>query len=266
MWNTLLILMAVLATIGFTVMHYSALLGILTIIIAVVLTVLNLLLLKKLPKILKNFIMCAGVIACMVLFWFMKPQTVKYKITDYSEEIIKVEKMAGKDSAKAEKMLEKLSEKYGETDSILGIQSYLCLMDDDYDGAYDALYRVKDHTSQEYYRRMELLLLLDTRSDTTSQLYNMYEEAAKIHTDWGYIQRMAGVAKFEQKKYDSAQYYLLSAVTIDETDAMAYYYLGASACEKGKYEDAAEYFNSALEYGVSEEVQSWIAWYVERMG
>ena len=30
MWNTLLILMAVLATIGFTVMHYSALLGILT--------------------------------------------------------------------------------------------------------------------------------------------------------------------------------------------------------------------------------------------
>lgn len=262
----LLILIALLAIIGFTVLHYSVVLGILTFIIAVTLVVLNFIIFNKFSKLLRNVIMWAGTVICLLLFWLMKPQSLKYHLIDYSMDMIKVEKMISSGNSKAEKQLEKMEEKYGETDSILGLNSYLCLMNEDFDGAYDYMYRTSDHTSKEYYRRMEFLYMVDGRTDTTWQLYNMYEEAAKNHTDWGYIQRMEGISKFEQQKYDSAEYYLLSAVTIDDEDAMAYYYLGAVYCEKAKYDEAKEYFKRALKYGVSDEVASWIAWYEERMG
>lgn len=265
MFIALMVLMLLLSMIGMTVMHYSVLWGILVCLCAVVLTVLYLVLLKKLPFVLKNGIMWGGFLICLVFFVMMKPQTSGYQLNGYMEDMIKVEKMINRGDKKAEKTLEKMKDKYGETDAIMGLYASLCLSDEDLEGAYDYMNRYSDRSSREYYQRMEVLYMLDSTRDTSGYLYGLYEEAADRYLDWEYMQRMAGAANFEKKYYDKAEYYLLSAIALDDQDEMAYYYLGAVYFEKGHFEDCKKYFYKALECGVSDEVKSWIAWYVERM-
>ena len=265
MYIALMVLMLFLSLIGMTVMHYSVVWGILACLCAITLTVLYLVLFKKFPPALKNGIMCGGFALCLLFFALMKPQNSKYQLTGYMEDMIKVEKMINNNDKKAEKTLNKLKDKYGQTDSIMGLYAILCLNDEDLEGAYAYMNQYSNRSSREYYQRMEYLYLLDSSRDTSGYLYGLYEEAAEKHLDWGYMQRMAGVANFEKKYYDKAEYYLLSAVALDDQDAMAYYYLGAVYFEKGHFDDCKKYFYKALESGVSDEVQSWIAWYVERM-
>ena len=209
MFIALMMLMLLLSMIGMTVMHYSVLWGILVCLCAGVLTVLYLVLLKKLPSVLKNGIMWGGFLLCLVFFVMMKPQTSGYQLTGYMEDMIKVEKIINRGDKKAEKTLDKMKDKYGETDAIKGLYASLCLSDEDLEGAYGYMNRYSDRSSREYY--------------------------------------------------------LLSAIALDDQDEMEYYYLGAVYFEKGHFDDCKKYFYKALECGVSDEVKSWIAWYVERM-
>ena len=262
---TVLLLLAVIAIIGMTVFHYSVVLSLIVCLVSVGLTVLKLLLLKKAPKAVSGIIMWIGIIACMGLFWLMKPSAVSAHFDDYTKQIIKAEKMVSSDTDKASDYIDKLEEKYGETDSILGLRAGVAMFDEDYEEANEYLDRISDKNTMEYYRRREMLYLFDTENDTTMQLYSLYADGAKKFPEWGYMQRMNGISRFEQGHYKEAKYYLLSALEIDNQDAVAFYYLGAASCETGDYDDSVGYFKRALQLGVSEEMQSWIAWYLERM-
>ena len=106
---------------------------------------------------------------------------------------------------------------------------------------------------------------MDIEQDTTKELYYLYEMMVQDHPEWAYAQRMAGITQYEKGNYSGADAFLKNTLELDQTDAVAWYYLGAISCEQGAPEYGKKCFVQAVENGASEELLSWIAWYMERM-
>ena len=265
MWVTMLLVLAGISIIGTVYMKYSVLMTILVCVIAGVLTVLNFLLFRKFPKIIKNVILIIGIVVCCVLLYIAKQKPLAYHFTDYTVDIMDTEDKMANNPKNSERYLERLVDKYGETDGILGMYSEMALYEDDIDKAYEYVEKMQDQNSMDYYKRMELVYLFDDEEDRTDSLYKLYENAAEAYPEWHYMWRMAGIANFEQENYTAAEYYLLGSLEIIKGDAIAYYYLGAASAEMGNNENAMGYFSRALEIGVDEEMQAWIAIYMEGM-
>ena len=161
MWVTMLLVLAGISIIGTVYMKYSVLMTILVCVIAGVLTVLNFLLFRKFPKIIKNVILIIGIVVCCVLLYIAKQKPLAYHFTDYTVDIMDTEDKMANNPKNSERYLERLVDKYGETDGILGMYSEMALYEDDIDKAYEYVEKMQDQNSMDYYKRMELVYLFD---------------------------------------------------------------------------------------------------------
>ena len=266
MWNVILLLTALSGVISLRYKE-GGFPAVLIIIISVASFVL-LILLNKLPDMGKRLLGIVSTAACIAILINISPVSAgKTNLYSYSEAIAGIEELMLDDKdSKAEKELEKLEDKYGETDETLGLRAYMSMNKKKFDDAYSYMSRFSDKRSIEYYRRLEVIYLYDEFEGKSKKLYDLYLEAADIHENWAYIQRMAGVSCFEKKDYSKAAYYLSKAAAIEPSDYITLYYLGAVCCETGDYDSGEEFFLTSIEYGATEQYQSWMLWYMERGG
>ncbi|MCD7865103.1 MAG: hypothetical protein LUG54_03660 [Clostridiales bacterium] len=129
-----------------------------------------------------------------------------------------------------------------------------------------SLLEEQDTESAEYYLLKELAYIEDGSEEADEQLSELYKEAADRWPEWQHMQKMAGVAALFEGNYESAEYRLFVALRLDTEDAETWFYLGELAYCEGNYEDMRTYFESALEYGLSETKQSEILWYAKQVG
>ncbi|MCD8218517.1 MAG: hypothetical protein LUD01_10880 [Clostridiales bacterium] len=124
----------------------------------------------------------------------------------------------------------------------------------------------QDTESAEYYALKELAYLEDGSEEAEEKLSVLYKEAADLWPEWQQMQKMAGVAALLEGNYESAEYRLFEALRLDTEDAETWFYLGELAYYEGNYDDMRTYFESALEYDLSETKQSEILWFAEQVG
>jgi len=115
-----------------------------------------------------------------------------------------------------------------------------------------SLLEEQDTESAEYYALKELAYLEDGSEEAEEQLSALYKEAADLWPEWQHMQKMAGVAALLEGNYESAEYRLFEALRLDTEDAKTWFYLGELAYYEGNYEDMRTYFETALEYDLSE--------------
>ena len=129
-----------------------------------------------------------------------------------------------------------------------------------------SLLEEQDTESAEYYVLKELAYLEDGSEEAEEQLAALYKEAADRWPEWQHMQKMAGVAALLEGNYESAEYRLFEALRLDTEDAETWFYLGELAYYEGNYDNMRTYFESALEYDLSETKQSEILWFAEQVG
>ncbi|MBP0970129.1 MAG: hypothetical protein J5744_08295, partial [Oscillospiraceae bacterium] len=162
----------------------------------------------------------------------------------------------------AAEALSAFEEKWEESDSTYGLHAYLSMIEGNAGEAYSWMNRYSDKSSKEYYLRMEALYLMDPAKTDPTDLYRLYEKAASDDLKWEYMQKSAGIACFEQGKNANAEFYLRNALAQDPEDPVTLYYLGAVSYMKGDIESADSYFRQSIGAGASDEMISWMAWYM----
>lgn len=272
MWISVLIIEAMIAFFSLFFLHMNGFLSLLAIAVSAGTLVLWFLILRKLPRALQYLVLIFASFAGVFLLIRTDAVSAKDSLTDYREEIVRLDEQmmnAVGDQKKMDqikKELEALEEEYGKTDSTLGIHALYCMMTGARDEAYGYLGSFSDRSSILYYTRLEQYYRTDAERDRLNDLYYMYDMMVQDHPEWDYAQRMAGVTQFEKKNYKGADYFLTAALELNENDFVSLYYLGASAYEQGNFEESRACFAEAVEKGATGELLSWIAWYEERMG
>ena len=249
---------------GVTVFHCSTSLGLLVMALSLGTVVCRLFILKKLPKWMGQGI-CMVVAVLGILFLFrMKPEEVDYHLKDYMTEVLDLEQMIVKEDRDALSELEKFEERYGEDDTTFGLRAMERMKAGDPEGA-DSYIRQCSIKNEEYYMLKESYYLMDGSRDTSGDLYYMYLEAAEQLPEWEYAQRMAGITQYEKQNYTSAEYYLAAAYEINPGIPITQYYLGVLAYRIGDFNKCMMYFGEAMQNNADEKLQSWMAWYVQKM-
>lgn len=201
--------------------------------------------------------------AAMLCSLYIRPYKQKNNSTyDRARELYEVENKILTVESGAAEALSAFEEKWEESDSTRGLHAYLSMIGGNAGEAYSWMNRYSDKTSKDYYLRMEALYLMDPAKTDPTDLYRLYEKAASDDLKWEYMQKSAGIACFEQGKITNAEFYLRNALAQDTEDPVTLYYLGAVCCKKGDIESADSYFRQSIGAGASDEMISWMSWYM----
>ncbi len=179
-----------------------------------------------------------------------------FGLMDYRKQYKAYAKLVDKNKHEAaEEVRAEIRSKYGETDDVRFMAAAEALICGETDAAKSLADSFSDKTAYLYFMLYEDIIQqkyedTETRAD---ELRKLYVRAAKLHPEWGYVQKNAGVMLFLHEDYDQARYYLLSAMqNTDEPDGEILYYLGASLVEQGEYEKGMSLLGEALDYDLSE--------------
>ncbi len=184
---------------------------------------------------------------------------------DYNASIEKVTALLKRGELdEALELLSGMEETYGKDENTVLVRVLYKLKDQDFDGAYQELDELKDHTSYEYYSLKEMLCLSDGSEEANEKLSEMYPEAAANWPVWTYMQKMAGVAKITSGEYKAAEYFLTRALLQDNTDPDIYYYLGVVSFNNNDLEGMKTYFDKAKKLKLSDEKKEHIKWYEDQ--
>lgn len=168
---------------------------------------------------------------------------------------------------KAQKKLEQLKERYGETDDTLYVLALKAIERSAPDEAEAFANSFSDKTSENYYTVMEMVISTkhEFSDDLTDQLIELYEDAAEDNPDWQHANKSLGMLLLDKKEYEKATYYLLKSYEqAQEPDGELAYYLGVALMEQGRATEGLALFDQAVDLGVDDSSLADIAWYVEQ--
>ena len=144
----------------------------------------------------------------------------------------------------AEEKYNSYIEVYGEDDS-----SALCLAKyymkaEDADKSRSMLFKLKNKASTDYYCTMaEWYNKFD--KGNFSYVVSTLLDAVAEHPSWAKGHLMLGLSYYENGDNTSAIYYLKKAHLLDPSDGYSLCYLGVISYDRGSYQAAREYLNSA---------------------
>ncbi len=261
--NLILLCMALL---GMTLFGCSILWGIFAVLVGAALLVFRLIFHKRLAKPLRYAAQAAGTALCFVFLFQMGMRRPEASLNDYRDDVAKTARLIEQEKLdKAREQLAAMEEAWGMDDEIRGLYAMECIVRGDGEEALEYMEHYEDKTSPSYYMNMEAIYSKEGGEEAALRLYDLYAEAAYAYPMWTYMQKMAGIAAFEQDNPVSAQYYLLRAYKQAPEDAKVLYYLGAVSFRQGYYDDCLAYFDEALTCGADEELQSNMLWYMEQI-
>lgn len=200
---------------------------------------------------------------CLILCLFTG-QTVEGGLKDYGRQMREI--AAQIDKGKLDdglEFLDDLDEEYGVTDLSRYARADICLTLGEYSTALSLLNDVDDKSSVNWYEYMERFYSEQETDSDLSRLRELYLSAAEELPGNSRMQYMAGLAELSGGSYQGASYYFRRARELDEKDASSCYYLGLICYEQGRKEEAAAYFEEALQRGADEEKAANIQWYME---
>lgn len=181
---------------------------------------------------------------------------------DYRERLSRAAAQIDRGNAdRGVEMLDELDEEFGITDLSLYARAEIFLSLGEYESALSYLNQVQDKSDEYWYEYMERVYGCQGTEESLKKLEKLYLSAAEVLPENSHMQYMAGMVKLGGGSYQSAAYYLLRARGLDGTDPLPCYYLGVINYEQGNLEDAALYFEEALNRGVDEEKKANIQYY-----
>ncbi len=221
---------------------------------------------QKMPK---NLMFCFTVLGIVLLIVFGVKVGIRGSeggILQYSDRLQQAtEYLAEGQYDKAAQELESMEEEFGTADGTYILSAIRCLEKGDVLKAKEAYNQIENKKQKVSYALLEQIYMQDYSEDSTQNLYRLYIEAANEHPTWSYMQLWAGVTQFEQGNHKGAEYYLLAAYNLDDSNPTTLYYLGAVKYAQNEWEEAKEFFNASVEAGANDTLCSYIAWYLQEM-
>lgn len=157
---------------------------------------------------------------------------------------ILLKKLAAAETVEAaEEKYNSYIEVYGEDDS-----SALCLAKyymkaEDADKSRAMLFKLRNEKSIEYY-----LTMINWYTKFSNDRYSIIAtllDAVTEHPDWAKGHLMLGLSYYEREDNTSAIYYLKKAQLLDPSDGYSLCYLGVISYDRGSYQAAQGYLDSA---------------------
>ena len=263
------ITMIIIFLLGMLAFGCSVLLCVLGILVAmgIVLLKLNLIPLEGLADKGRRFIHIGAMTLMFALGAFTSMSSVEGGLNDYEEKLDSAMLMIDKEKLdKAWEEIDAIKEVYGASDNTVTLEVMAHLTAGSYEDALDAVSKHSNRTSVDYYVLLESIYLIQGEQKNGNHLSRLYMDAAAQHPGWTYIQQMAGLAYISRSEFTRAEYHLLRAYEQEPSDYKAAYYLGVACYEQKRLDEALEFFQEALDRKADEEVQSYIAWYIQDIG
>ncbi len=159
------------------------------------------------------------------------------------EELLK-KLAASKTAESAEEKYNDYTEAYGEDDSAVLCLAKYYIRADEADKSRSMLFKLKNKTSTDYYCTMaEWYNKFD--KGNFSYVVSTLLDAVAEHPSWAKGHLMLGLSYYENGDNTSAIYYLKKAQLLDPTDGYSLCYLGVISYDRGSYQAAREYLDSA---------------------
>ena len=159
------------------------------------------------------------------------------------EELLK-KLAASKTAESAEEKYNDYTEAYGEDDSAVLCLAKYYIRADEADKSRSMLFKLKNKTSTDYYCTMaEWYNKFD--KGNFSYVVSTLLDAVAEHPFWAKGHLMLGLSYYENGDNTSAIYYLKKAQLLDPTDGYSLCYLGVISYDRGSYQAAREYLDSA---------------------
>lgn len=195
-----------------------------------------------------------------------KTTPVKNGLLYYEEQLEHITKLiTGEKTEEAQKSIDLLVSGYGQSDNTIFLEALLLTQERKFSQAISRLNSCANKKSVEYYALAESIYIAESNPHKVNDLSNLYFNAAADFPEWTHAQKMAGMARLDQREYAMAEYLLLRAYEQDPMDFKTAYYLGVVSYELMRIDMALEFFNESVELGADEQTRNYIAWYVNEM-
>ena len=165
----------------------------------------------------------------------------------------------------AAEQYELVAGKYGEDDTLRFAKAQGELDSGNITDAQNTVSTFQNRHSRMYYTVSEQIIQEQFRTDDelSAKLLDLYIKASKDNPDWWYPAKNAGGLLYDQGNFNEAVYYLTRAYIYDEhPDGETAYYLGSCFMETGNTDEGVPLLIQALDFGVSETIESHISWYL----
>lgn len=199
---------------------------------------------------------------CLVICLFTGQTAQEGGRGDYKDRLSRAAAQIDKGNMdKGVEILDELDKEFGVTDLSLYARTELFLSLGEYETALSYLRQVQDKSDEYWYEYMEKIYGWQGTDESLYGLETLYLSAAEDLPENSHMQYMAGMVKLGRGATQSAAYYFQRARALDEADPLPCYYLGVISYEQGREDDAAMYFEEALQRGVDEEKKANIRYY-----
>ncbi len=184
----------------------------------------------------------AGLIMAVICCMFITSGTGKGTLQQ--KEILMKKLAASKTAESAEEKYNDYTEAYGEDDSAVLCLAKYYIRADEADKSRSMLFELKNKTSIDYYCTMaEWYNKFD--KGNFSYVVSTLLDAVAEHPDWAKGHLMLGLSYYENGDNTSAIYYLKKAQLLDPSDGYSLCYLGVISYDRGSYQAAQGYLDSA---------------------
>ena len=159
-----------------------------------------------------------------------------------------------------------ITEVYGSSDNTVTLEVMAYLAEGSYEDALGAVNRYSNRSSIDYYVLLESIYIIQGAQENETNLSRLYTDAANQYPNWTYAQQMAGLAYISRSEFSKAEYHLLRAYEQEPADYKTPYYLGVICYEQKRMDEALVFLQEAMDREPDEEIQSYIAWYIQEIG
>jgi len=132
---------------------------------------------------------------------------------------------------------------YGEDDSSALCLAKYYMQAEEADKSRAMLYKLRNEKSIEYY--LTMINWYNKFSNDRYYIIDTLLDAVAEHPDWAKGHLMLGLSYYERKDNTSAIYYLKKAQLLDPSDGYSLCYLGVISYDRGSYQAAQGYLDSA---------------------
>lgn len=155
---------------------------------------------------------------------------------------------------KAQEELDFLKEEYRESDVLHFLTAKMNYKQGKYGEALEECEKVKDKNEEYYY--LKSLAISRDLSVSEDKALSFFEEGAMEYPEWEFIQIRAGAYELKAKNYRKAEHYIRNALSINENNPLACFYMGMIFYYQGEYEEALDYFIKSTDNGANEEMNA----------
>lgn len=267
MSTTLMILVMITALLGVTVFNGSILFCLISIILGTVYFALLIFAKGKLSD--KLFAVTQyGLLILGILFVSLCGiRHTKGGLYEYMDKIDKAERLLGDEKySAARNAYDNIADMHGQTDEITLAYATIDMYEENYDAVIEDVAMFADPKSRTAYDLKLTAMQLKENEDkektykgVSTELGDMYIEAAATYPDWTYANLMAGCVQLDRDNISSADYFLGLAYKQDPDSWMNSFQYGVARCRMGDDLSALKLYKQATEDGASDEAKKVIA-------